>query len=787
MARVTVSSGPDKPCRSKQDLERCEGGEVHRSFSNPAINNYFDHRDRSSDVHIAHDRETAKTLAHLTEVHQHGEHVTSMEMLDDQVCQVARRLEILAQAQRRKKLSKRSSERGAMTQAPSMNSAGSADYEEEPLYKQWLAPSLLSLAAIVALIICIAWSESGNLHQTYLHQTLDIAHVHSLRTRIGNVKSPLYTASSWPGNMIELHGRGSEVFDVRLVLMVEGAQKLKVIGQDTRDINNNNTSDNNTSDDNEPDSDLPVSPQTGVFHYELLADGIVFHSKDIALSDVQELEIFESIDVPDKVGHNRAKNFKVHAWAETADGQPIAFLCQVLQMGALARYRFVIGALIFVLTFGFIISEVIHRVYSAFIGTMVLHLVTAVIQEAPRFSDVATTIDFATLMLLFSMMIMMHMLSLTGFFEWFVIKLVGMSRRSPIVLFFLVSNAAGVLSAFLDNTTVTLLTGPLAFSLAEKTGLKPMPLYLAITIAASIGGTATLIGDPPNILIASKMNVGFHDFLMFNGPLALIMLPLSTALLYWQFRDGLVDKCKLDFTGRFDVDMERLRFENQIIDTESFRGVMAILIGMMLALLLTPLHEIQPAWITMFGMIFAAVLYHRDNFEDLLNSVEWDTLLFFAIIFVFVEGMSELGCTRAFGDYVVEVILAVPEDSRKMFTLALFIWVSALGSSFLESLPYTATIISLLQDLQHRNLPGVDINALTWSLSVGACVGGIGTIMGSSTNLTAVAISEGYAKNHEDKVLGWHFLRYGFPLLIVLTTVAMLYHWLIFVGFDIKA
>merc|ERR1719350_725775 len=122
------------------------------------------------------------------------------------------------------------------------------------------------------------------------------------------------------------------------------------------------------------------------------------------------------------------------------------------------------------------------------------------------------------------MMIMMHMLSLTGFFEWFTIQLVSLSNRSPQMLFYLLSNAAGVLSAFLDNVTVTLLTGPLAFSLAEKTGLKSMPLYLAITIAASVGGTATIIGDPPNIVIGSKMEIGFEEFLIFNGPLTVVML-----------------------------------------------------------------------------------------------------------------------------------------------------------------------------------------------------------------------------------------------------------------------
>lgn len=232
------------------------------------------------------------------------------------------------------------------------------------------------------------------------------------------------------------------------------------------------------------------------------------------------------------MGRDLGRSFALFVRAETADGQPVAFLCHVIQMGAFARYRFLLGVLVFVATFALIITEVVHWVYSAFAGTCIMHFLHASIMETPEFHDLTKMIDFGTLMLLFSMMTLMHMLSLTGFFQWFTVRLVVWSRRNPTALFFILSNAAGVVSALLDNVTVTLLMGPLAFSLAEKTGVRPMPLHLAITIAASVGGTATMIGDPPNIVIHSRMGVSFESFLLFNGPLTALLLPLSTLVLF---------------------------------------------------------------------------------------------------------------------------------------------------------------------------------------------------------------------------------------------------------------
>lgn len=717
-----------------------------RRFTNPPCM-LFDGEEGRAGIH-AKNPEVDNILSRVTGIHE--AHHLDINALDQEVSRLGFRLQ---HANRHRILSKQASQ---ITSGTNGSKGG-----RRPLLQSWWGPLIFGLASVAMLTIVIAWSKGD------LHHDLGMAHVLSLRTRLGFLKSPLYSATAWPGTVIELHGHRSDVFDVRMVTMAPNALKRRVLTPPPAGSNASEAIESR------------IQRSAGTLWYELRADGKVFHKQSVELYADRERENFETVQVKELLGYN-GHHFQLHAWAETDDGEAISFLCQVLQMGPIAKYRLVLGGVTFAATFALIISEVIHRVYSAFFGSMVMHVLIASIQETPHLHELAAMIDYGTLMLLFSMMVLMHILSLTGFFEWFTIFLVKLSRRNPVALFFLLSNAAGVLSAFLDNVTVTLLTGPLVFSLAEVTGLRSMPVYLAITIAASIGGTATMIGDPPNIVIESKMKVGFVSFLVYNGPLTMIILPLSTVIMYFQFRDVLVDKAALDEDGKFNVNLEELEQENAITDRDTFAGVVSILIGVLLALLTTPLHHVEPAWFTVIGMFIAATKYHSHHLEELLLSVEWDTLLFFAVLFVLVESLQELGVIREFGDYLVDALLGVPESSRMLCALALFLWVSALGSAFLESLPYTSTIISLLLDLQGRSIPGMRVKPLTWSLSVGACVGGIGSIMGSSTNLTAVAISERYGKQPEDKVLGSHFLRYGFPLLVLLTTIAMFYHWFVF-------
>eukprot|EP00928_Gymnodinium_smaydae_P012532 TRINITY_DN14541_c0_g1_i1.p1 TRINITY_DN14541_c0_g1~~TRINITY_DN14541_c0_g1_i1.p1 ORF type:complete len:1070 (+),score=174.52 TRINITY_DN14541_c0_g1_i1:355-3210(+) len=512
----------------------------------------------------------------------------------------------------------------------------------------------------------------------------------------------------------------------------------------------------------------------GTLTYRLLADGKEFFKKTIALEEDEEVEHFETVQAAELVG-GEAEHYSVEVTGKKADGHDVAFMCQVLRMNANANYRFHIGAALFVITFVSIVAEFIHRSYSAALGSSAVLCTLAAIQETPELHQVTAMIEFGTLMLLFSMMILMQMLAMTGFFNWFALKVIILSKQDPVRLFFLLTNACGFMSMVLDNVTCVLLTGPLTYQIAKKMQLAPRPLYLSMTICATIGGTATLIGDPPNIVIGMKLKLGFETFLFVNFPIiAFVQLPLASAFLYWRFKDTLR---RYDGGSPPKLDIAQLTRENQIKDEPMFAELGCVLGAILVALLLSPIHHIEPAWFTVMAMFACALRFDRHHMGKWLELVEWDTLFFFALLFVLVEALSELGVIRTLGHGIMQLIEFFPESYRMYMAIIIILWVSGIGSAFLESLPYTATMVYIIQDLMGQDVPGVDVPRLVWPLSIGACVGGIGSIMGSSANLVCMAISGRNCEDEKDKVQGKDFLAYGFPVLCVLMLVSTF--WLI--------
>jgi Na+/H+ antiporter NhaD/arsenite permease-like protein len=215
-----------------------------------------------------------------------------------------------------------------------------------------------------------------------------------------------------------------------------------------------------------------------------------------------------------------------------------------------------------------------------------------------------------------------------------------------------------------------------------------------------------------------------------------------------------------------------------IIDEPGLAIICMVLFGVFLGLFLSPIHGQEAAWFCLLGTIVAAVLMSTHHIHHVLEAVEWDTLLFFASLFVFVEALAELGLIRAIANALASIIKEVSPASRLPVAMVLFLWVSGIGSAFLESLPYTTAVTYVLINLDNNNDLGIPIDALAWALSVGACIGGIGSIMGSSANLVAMSVSQRYSP---DRALeGKHFLQHGFPLLVVLLVVATLYQYILF-------
>jgi len=521
---------------------------------------------------------------------------------------------------------------------------------------------------------------------------------------------------------------------------------------------------------------------TGALTYVLLHDGRPFFEKTVQMQSADEFEEFQTVDLVEE-GANGGGVYSVQVTAERADGQQAAFVMQVVQMGHSGKYREVIGAIIFVVTFAGIVSEKIHRVYSAMIGSACALCTVCAIQETVHLESVTSMVDFGTLMLLFSMMILMRMLQETGFFNWFAVKVVKLSKQDPKILFFAMTNICGFLSMFLDNVTCVLLFGPLTYSLSRQMSLNPRPVYLSMAICATIGGTGTLIGDPPNIVIASKMKIGFETFLAYNFPIiGLVCLPVGSAYLYWRFKDSIVK----DKTAP-KLDLDELQAKNQITDMPKFSKLAGILTAVFIVLLLSPVHKIEPAWFTVMAMFGAAIIFQPHHIHHYLECVEWDTLFFFAMLFVLVEALSELGVIKMLGTSIADMIMSFPEDTRMLMGILIILWVSAFGSAFLESLPFTTTIVYILLDMQQQVTPGLDPEVLVWPLSVGACVGGIGSIMGSSANLVSMAVSNRQAQTEDEKIQGIDFLKYGFPTMIILITISMCWQLLLFVALKAPA
>jgi len=262
----------------------------------------------------------------------------------------------------------------------------------------------------------------------------------------------------------------------------------------------------------------------------------------------------------------------------------------------------------------------------------------------------------------------------------------------------------------------------------------------------------------------------------------LVLLPLSSLFLWMRLKKDVI----ADSANAPPLNYKVLEIKNCIKHEPHFENLGAVLLGILLALLTAPVHGIEPSWFTMMGMMACAMMFDRHHMGHFLEFVEWDTLFFFAILFVLVETLSELGVIRFIGDMIVNLIMVAPEDSRMYFAMFVVLWLSAMGSAFLESLPFTTTFVYILLDLMIRGIPGCQVELLIWPLSIGACCGGIGSIMGSSANLVCMAVSNRYSVKDEDKIQGSDFLKYGFPTLLILMVFATVWLFFLFlwVGFE---
>ncbi|XP_038004541.1 P protein isoform X1 [Motacilla alba alba] len=532
---------------------------------------------------------------------------------------------------------------------------------------------------------------------------------------------------------------------------------------------------------------------------------------------------------------NRGTIFiNIQAFLQESGSVPLSMKHQYLHANIEAQVT--VASIILVGVYVLIILEIVHRTLAAMLGALAALAALAIVGERPSMVKVVEWIDYETLALLFGMMVLVAIFSETGFFDYCAVKAYRFSRGKVWAMITLLCLIAAILSAFLDNVTTMLLFTPVTIRLCEVLNLDPRHVLIAEVIFTNIGGAATAVGDPPNVIIVSKQELRKRglDFAAFTGHMflgiclvVLVSFPFLR-LLYWNkklynkepseivelkheiyvwrltaqrinpaSREETAVKCLLmqkvltlemllrkklrtfhrqisQEDKNWETNIQELQKKHRITDKILLIKCLTVLGCVILMFFLNsfvPGIYLDLGWIAMLGALWLLVLADIHDFEMILNRVEWATLLFFAALFVLMEALAHLHLIDYIGEQTALLIKVVPEDQRLAVAIILVLWVSALASSVIDNIPFTATMIPVLLNLSKDPDVNLPMKPLIFSLAMGACLGGNGTLIGASANVVCAGIAEqhGYGFSFME------FFRLGFPMMIVSCTIGMCY------------
>ena len=411
-----------------------------------------------------------------------------------------------------------------------------------------------------------------------------------------------------------------------------------------------------------------------------------------------------------------------------------------------------------------LITETMHRTTLALFGallSLIILIYTGLIPAHDSVSFVIGAIDFNTIGLLLGMMIIVGILSETGIFQYIAIRAAKMAKGNVWKLMILLSIITAVASAFLDNVTTVLLIVPVTISVARILNINPISLILAEVFASNIGGTATLIGDPPNIMIGSAAGISFIDFANRMTPEVVITFAISFVLLKFMFRKDLKQK------PEHIEKLQEIDENKEIKDRVLLKKTMVVLLAVIVLFVVHGFLEVEVSIIALAGAA-VLLLITKMHPEKAFHHVEWPTLLFFAGLFVIVSGVEASG---AFEIIAHEALKITGGDLAA--TMFLIVWMSAIASAFVDNIPWTATMIPIIQNISldpsfANAISGFTHNPLWYALAIGADFGGNGTLVGSSAGLVAIALAE----KHGHRIFFRTFLVKGFPYMIATTLIA---------------
>ncbi|MDI6710948.1 MAG: ArsB/NhaD family transporter [Thermoanaerobacterales bacterium] len=408
---------------------------------------------------------------------------------------------------------------------------------------------------------------------------------------------------------------------------------------------------------------------------------------------------------------------------------------------------------VFAVTYALVVSERLHRAVAAMGGAAVVVFTGLLDQD-----EAVAAIDFNTLGLLIGMMVIVTITRETGLFEYLAVRAARVARGEPVRILVGLGLVTAVLSAFLDNVTAVFLIVPVTFALTRRLQLSAIPFLITEILASNIGGTATLIGDPPNIMISAPAGLGFVDFLANLAPIATVVLIVTTAILYFLFRPQLHTEPELK------KKILAIEPRDYLHDRRLLRQSLLVL-GLTLAGFILHQYIHLPAASIALGGATVLLIVTRKDPEKPFRGIEWPTLFFFAGLFVIVGALEATGVMERAARAALDLT-----GGRLLATGMALLWVSALASGLVDNIPFVAAMIPLLQEMGRLGAV-VDLDPWWWSLALGACLGGNGTLVGAAANV----IVAGLAEKNGTPIGFWDFFRYGFPLMLLSVALAAVY------------
>jgi Na+/H+ antiporter NhaD/arsenite permease-like protein len=409
---------------------------------------------------------------------------------------------------------------------------------------------------------------------------------------------------------------------------------------------------------------------------------------------------------------------------------------------------------IFLLTYAVIVSEKVHRTVAALVGAALLALSGVLSVE-----DAIHYIDWNTLGLLIGMMVIVGITRKTGVFEYLAVKAAKLVKGNPVKIMMALATITAIASALLDNVTAVLLIVPVTFAITKQLKINPIPILVAEIIASNIGGTATLIGDPPNIMIGSSTGLGFMDFVFNLTPVVVIIHVLTIVLLTLIYSKQLVT------TAELQQGLMKMNEKKEIKDIALLKQCLIVLGLTILGFVIHQYIHLESSVIALSGATLLLLLSSRENPEEAFHAVEWPVIFFFAGLFLVVGGIEKVGVIEAIARFTVDIT-----QGQLVPAGILILWVSAIASAFVDNIPFVATMIPLIKDMGELGMSG-NLNFLWWALSLGACLGGNGTIIGASANVVVV----GMAEKRGAPITFINYMKVAFPAMLLSIAISMFY------------